>query len=88
MLHIDFTALPPPESWTATIRDHLDALQPPVTARDVRLLETAATGRVSIIHDDRMRVCALLDGARNAYGKVTIAGQTELIRQVRARVAG
>lgn len=75
----------PRETWAARITAHLDSLDRPVTRVDLRLLETAAQGRAAVTHGNRMRVCALLSGARDAHGQVTIAGQAELLRQVRVR---
>jgi hypothetical protein len=77
----------PRENWPGRIRDHLDTLEP-VTMRDLALLEQAAHGVGTMVHADRVRVLALLAGARNAHHTVVIAGHAELLRQVRARVNG
>lgn len=78
----------PRENWPGIITDHLDLLPDPVTKRDLALLEQSARGVTALAWRDRERVKVLLLGARNAHHKVTVEGQAELLRQVRARVNG
>jgi hypothetical protein len=78
----------PRENWPGIITDHLDLLAEPVTARDLALLEQSARGITALAWADREMVKVLLLGARNAHHKVTVEGQAELLRQVRARVNG
>lgn len=74
-----------PADWGRFVAAHLDELGD-VTPRDADLLRNACLGVRTDSNTDRMRLLALLRGARDDNGQVSIAGQVALIKAVADRV--
>ena len=87
MTPLGFAATPAPISWRRQVRDHLATLPPGDAADDLAMIEAAWRGDDAGGFVRQQRLLALLRGARNDQGTVTIDGQRALLDALRERAS-